>query len=335
AVVEAAFELGAVVDLAALEAEGLAELLVRVLDVPVELDVADVILRPLLDLNVHDHLRLLPARVEPDGVPEDAGAVVAAVVVERDEVGLVLLELRLLERLGGPEAPPPPLGGVLEAALEGALGEGLVPLEVHVADGDPAPARDGEREAGAAVAERAAFGLDGDEAIAFLGEIAPDDLLGALEVGGPEGAAAEERDALGELVAVAAPDPLEGDLADAVGLLDADGEEDAGPDVAVGDDVDVGEVAEPVEAADGVGEGLVPGDDDLLADGEPARLEHELPGGLVRDALDGDAEDLVGGGLLDRALGERLSADLRSRRNREHAESEGEEERSYEDRRGH
>src|SRR5690606_37956428 len=144
-VVEVLLQPRAVVDVARLEAEGRAELGVREHGVPLEGDVADVVTAPLVDLDLDDDAGLGPL-ADVERVADDAGVVVATVVVEADEALEVLVEGLLVERLAAPEPPPPRLGRVLEPLPEGRVAEGFVPLGRDVDHAEALPPLDVERE---------------------------------------------------------------------------------------------------------------------------------------------------------------------------------------------
>src|SRR5690606_26281359 len=218
---------------------------------------ADVVLRPLLDLDLDDDaLAAVRQLGDVERVAEDAGAVVPPVVVEGDEVLEVLVERLLVERLAAPEAPPPVLGRVLEPFAEGALAEDFVAGEAHVDDFEALALVHVEDEADAAVVADGALHVHLGPAKALLGEVPADDLLAPADVGDADGPAAQERQLIHQVVALAALDALDGVVAQARLFLDADEEEHPVAHDAVGHDLHVREEADAVELADGLSEGF-------------------------------------------------------------------------------
>ena len=254
------------------------------------------VLRPLLDLDLDDELRLLLPRglAEIDRVADDAGAVVAAVVVEADEVALVLLEAGLGVRRALPEPPPPVLWRVLEPLAQRPVAEGLVADEDHVVDLDAFPLVGAERHGDPVVVGPLAVGCDGGEAEALLAEVLLHDQAALLDVGGADAAAPDERQSLAQFVALATAQSFDLDEAEAGVLRDTDREEDALACHPVHDDLGVRDLTALVEGAHGLPEALVVGEVDPLARAEVRDADDERLVALALDAFDVDAEDLVG-----------------------------------------
>ena len=297
-------ELAPIVDVATLDAQGELELLVGEQGVPLEHDVADLVLGPLLDLDL-DHQPLLAVGLGDgvDRVADDAGAVVPAVVVERDEPVQVLVERGVVERLALPEPPPPALLGLLELPRERPVGERLVPLEPDVGDRLALAAVDVEHERDAAVGPDAAAGGHLGPAVPLLAEERGDLDLGPLDVGVADGPAPEQREPLAELLDVgpAQPVDLERRQLGLLGDLDHDLDPVAGH--RAGRDGHVGVAAAAVQVADGLAELGVPRQNHARARAEPGDGPDEPLAAGVGRAADGDRGHLGGLGLGGGGLG--------------------------------
>ncbi len=276
------------------------ERLVGIQRVALPLDVAHVVLRPLVDFDFEYHLGLALVYAHVRRVARDVRVVVAAFVVEGDEVVEVFVELVLFEGRVPPEFPPRLGLGVLERLAEALVGHLVVARDHDLADLHALPPVYGEQHVEAAVGVGGGRGGGVGEGEALLRVKLLDDHLGPPEVGVGQARAPDERQLLAEVVAPAFLDVLEAVVAQTRCLGHVDPQEDAIAHASLLDELDVGEEVELVDVVQRLRELGVEREGDLLPCAEAAGLQHDVARALGRGALDGHAEDFVGGGFGSR-----------------------------------